>query len=379
MSQILVTQELDPDADERSFRVGAIQLGDIRLEGPDDQAFYQTEVDLRATEGILLRVVAGVDVENRRAVWIITALDPDTGDIMTDPRFGLLHTDRTTQDRQGSVAYEIIPNPASATGCTDRRCRDDHVRHQFADGYAAHFQHARRDALRLVRSRVVQPDANVPVYNVSWSAQDESNGSGVRDFTVYVAEGSGPFGAWLTATRDTTAVYVGESGKTYRFAVQATDNVGNVEFVGELYSAVTTQPATILLPLPPGEGWGEGGTGDLFDGQDQPLFPFDFIDPDYTARTFAWGFEDSGAGIGPRSIAFLPDGDVLITNGAARNALYRLSSEGGWAGTPLALNTSFPLYDIEVDRVGRVWATTGGGPLVQLDPNTGAVLAAVWS
>src|SRR6185369_6945257 len=83
----------------------------------------------------------------------------------------------------------------------------------------------------------------------------------------------------------------------------------------------------------------------------------------------------SGAGIGPRSIAFLPNGDVLITNGAGRNGLYRLSSAGGSVGAPVALNTSFPVYDIEVDRVGRLWATTGGGPLIQLDPNTGAVLA----
>ena len=44
-------------------------------------------------------------------------------------------------------------------------------------------------------------------------------------------------------------------------------------------------------------------------------------------------------------------------------------------GTPLAIETEFPIYDLAVDSQGRVWATTGGGPLVQLDPANGHILA----
>ena len=107
----------------------------------------------------------------------------------------------------------------------------------------------------------------------------------------------------------------------------------------------------------------------------EPQVPFSFVNPDYNVRTFAYGFADSGAGIGPRGIAFLPNGDVLISNGAARNSLYRLSDQGGAIGNPVAIETEFPIYDMAVDTQGRVWATTGGGPLVRLDPATGAVLA----
>ncbi|MEO7319066.1 MAG: hypothetical protein ABIZ56_08775 [Chthoniobacteraceae bacterium] len=115
--------------------------------------------------------------------------------------------------------------------------------------------------------------------------------------------------------------------------------------------------------------------GPLLPAADAPTLPFSYINPSFSVRTFAYGLEDSGAGIGPRGIVFLPNGDVLISNGAARNSLYRLSAAGGEVGAPIALNTSFPIYDLALDSQGRVWATTGGGPLVRLDPNTGAVLA----
>ena len=33
-----------------------------------------------------------------------------------------------------------------------------------------------------------------------------------------------------------------------------------------------------------------------------------------------------------------------------------------------------PIYDMTFDQYGELWATTGGGPLEQLDPNTGQVV-----
>src|SRR5262249_9691180 len=43
-------------------------------------------------------------------------------------------------------------------------------------------------------------------------------------------------------------------------------------------------------------------------------------------------------------------------------------------GAPLATLPQ-PIYALAFDSSGRLWATTGGGPLLQLDPSTGAVLA----
>ena len=33
-----------------------------------------------------------------------------------------------------------------------------------------------------------------------------------------------------------------------------------------------------------------------------------------------------------------------------------------------------PIYDMAFDDVGRLWATTGGGPLVLIDPSNGRII-----
>jgi hypothetical protein len=51
----------------------------------------------------------------------------------------------------------------------------------------------------------------------------------------------------------------------------------------------------------------------------------------------------------------------------------RFSRDGGVAGSIATL--TIPVFDLAFDTEGRLWAATGGGPLLQLDPITGAVLA----
>ena len=67
------------------------------------------------------------------------------------------------------------------------------------------------------------------------------------------------------------------------------------------------------------------------------------------------------------AIAARADGSVLASGGAGRNQLFAFGLEGGEAGNSLA-NLPYPVFDLAFDAAGRLWATTGGGPLLQLDP-----------
>ena len=70
----------------------------------------------------------------------------------------------------------------------------------------------------------------------------------------------------------------------------------------------------------------------------------------------------------PMAIAESPDGDDPRSAAApTRGWIYRFASEGGDVRTPWA-EDSYPIFNLAFEGRGRLWATTGGGPLLELDP-----------
>ena len=69
-----------------------------------------------------------------------------------------------------------------------------------------------------------------PAIPVSWDGHDENGaGSGIASYDIYVSDNGGLYQLWLNSTTETSAVFPGEGGHTYRFYSRATDNVGHVE------------------------------------------------------------------------------------------------------------------------------------------------------
>ena len=84
---------------------------------------------------------------------------------------------------------------------------------------------------------------------------------------------------------------------------------------------------------------------------------------------FATGITQSHANIGPMAILTLPDSSVIASGGLNRGSLFKFGPQGGAAGDPI-VTLPFPIFDLARDPQGRIWAATGGGPLLQLDPVT---------
>ena len=92
----------------------------------------------------------------------------------------------------------------------------------------------------------------------------------------------------------------------------------------------------------------------------------------FSAKAFAWNIPSSHGGIGPMAIAETPDGQLIVSGGPGRSSLYRFPVSGGRAETPW-VELDHPVFNLAFDRAGRLWATTGGGPLLELDPASGRV------
>ena len=389
VGQIRIVSQLDPNLDPRSFRLGDLQIGDLQVHIPDTVGSFQGDFDFTQTKGFILRVSAGIDIQSGTITWLLQAIDPTTGEVEQDPTRGLLAPGGSTQ---GFVSFTVQPMAGLATGTSvsaQARVLFDSAAPQDTNTVTSTV-----DSTAPATTLSATPIAlGMPVYQVQWTATDDIGGSGVKGVTVYVSEDGGDWQIWLDQTTATSGLYQGQAGHTYQFLALATDNAGNQESppsglslpsdgsqvnLGGLpaVSGTTTDLGTPPQPSP------QPSTNPLFT-QAQQAVPaptsatrpteFQTVLRPFTGESFATGFVQSGANIGPVAIVVFPDGSALVSGGPDRDQLFSFTAEGGQATTPLATEP-YPIYDMALDASGRLWATTGGGPLVQLDPQTGAVL-----
>ncbi len=90
---------------------------------------------------------------------------------------------------------------------------------------------------------------------MSWAGQDDSGGSGIATYSVFVSDNGGAFQPWVTNTTATSATFTGSDGHTYGFYSVATDNAGNVQPTPSSAQATTTlqaiPPSSSVAALPP--------------------------------------------------------------------------------------------------------------------------------
>jgi len=84
---------------------------------------------------------------------------------------------------------------------------------------------------------------------VSWSGDDQTDGSGIANYDVFVSANDGDYELWLARTPCTLGVYPGAESITYSFYSLAYDNVCNIESKAALAEATTTTPDADGNPL----------------------------------------------------------------------------------------------------------------------------------
>jgi hypothetical protein len=113
---VTITQALDDDLDETTFRLGDFGWGPWQFDVPENRAFYSERVDLRDHGGFFVDVAAGIDVAARQAFWSLITIDPATGDVPADPLSGFLPINNAMAAGQGFVSYEINSKESVLTG-----------------------------------------------------------------------------------------------------------------------------------------------------------------------------------------------------------------------------------------------------------------------
>ncbi|MCA9049815.1 MAG: hypothetical protein KDA89_13860, partial [Planctomycetaceae bacterium] len=394
VSEVRILVPIDPSLDPYSFGLGGITIGDLQISIPAGRALFSGDYDFSESRGFVLRVSAGIDLYQQSgpvATWTLQAINPTTGQVI-DPAHGPL---LTGDFPAGSVSWQLqaAADPAPGTEVQTTAA----VRFNSFDTYESLPVSVSVDGTAPVSSlNVTRISEAQNTFEVRWNAFEENDGSGFRHITIYMAADGGDFKIWKSQVTDPSGadVFFGEPDVSYEFLALATDYAGNRETpkfganvaddgsgadVGSLPTFDQSTPVDLGPRADPAAGL---ITNPLFTlAQQQLAEPTDPVHPaefastvaPFASQMFAADFGNSGAGIGPTAIVELPTGGYLIAGGFNRGQLYRFDSSGQ-GGFLNGLNV--PVYGMEFDPVGRLWATTGGGPLVQLDPDSGAAIAA---
>ena len=387
--ELRIVTTLDEALDARSFRLGGLTLGDLSVAVPDGRLVYQTDIDLTGSRGFVLRVSAGIDLDSRTATWLVQAIDPETGELLegNGPE-GLLRPGEA-----GAVHYTVDAGAEAETGTLvsaearvllDVAAPEDTV----PFGY-------RLDQGAPVTTYDARRIPGTDDHRVTWTAVDDAGGSGVRDANIYVSLDGGDFRIVDRANTSGEFVYTAPAGATVDVLVLARDLAGNRDAVppglsgqGDLGQEAVDLGGDVVTgtteeaPLPPAEGVAESPQNALFlealEGVPATISP---LRPGaYAAAVAPFAFEafvdsiaGSQGGIGALAVLGLEDGSVVWSGGPDRAWLYRADAQGAGGEAPFA-RLDVPVYDLAQGPDGRVWATTGGGALIELDLDTGAVL-----
>ncbi len=236
-----------------------------------------------------------------------------------------------------------------------------------------------------------------PNYQVTWNSTDDAGGSGVAYVTLYVSEDGGGYQIWQdqVTMASGTMIYQGQAGHTYTFLALATDVAGNHELppagtnapqdtttvnLGALPTVPSTTPPNFGIPPAPTV---QPSTNPLFTQAQQgvPAAPpasnpseFMTVLEPFQAQSFATGVRPERRhsrpdGAGPGARRQLPGQWRRV----ARTSCSTSRRMAGPAGNPLA-TLPYQIFALAFDSEGHLWAATGGGPLLQLDPSTGAIV-----
>ena len=147
------------------------------------------------------------------------------------PGEGFLPPDNTSDAGEGFVTYTVAPKSTDTTGTLIDAKATVTFQAGLPDQSSLDTAPISNtiDAGAPTSSVAALPASSPSIFTVLWSGHDDTGGSGIASFDIFVSDNGGPFTAWLTGTQTTSATYTGQDGHTYAFYSVATDNVGHVQ------------------------------------------------------------------------------------------------------------------------------------------------------
>jgi parallel beta-helix repeat protein len=224
---IMITDELDANLDWSTFHLEELGFNNtvaFMTDGsPGVIQSYSTQVNV-PTDPNPVNVSAWLDVSSGLITWEMESVDPVTGGWPEDPFAGLLPPNDDQHSGEGYAIYSILPKQGLANG--DDINNEATIVFDVNEPILTNIVTNTIDLLAPTSSvDALPPTTTSTSFTITWSG-DDSGGSGIASFDVYLSDDSGPFVAWQMGITETQAIFTGTIDHTYGFYSVATDNVG---------------------------------------------------------------------------------------------------------------------------------------------------------
>ena len=256
---------MNDNLDLNTFALSEIAFGDTIIVIPPDSQHYQTTVPMTFNGKTFdVQIEAGLESKTGVLYTVFQSIVPNT-ELPPDVLTGFLPPEDGTGRGLGHISYVIRPKSTLPTGTQIRNVAlitfdsnppiatnqmDPHDPSRGTDPF--------KETLNTIDAGVPTssvnslPGQSSSTFTVNWTGVDDSGGSGIATYSVFVSDNNGPFIAFVLGSTATTAVYTGTDGHTYAFYSVATDNVGHVEARPPAFDAQTLVVGTpwknVLFP-----------------------------------------------------------------------------------------------------------------------------------
>ena len=240
--KVKITDKLDADLDWESFSFGDINVAGETIDIPEgsSEISLTTRISVEPWDGepeaeeVDLEINASFNSTTGIAEWEFVGRNITTGE-PTD----FLVPNKNPPKGEGWVCFSVKPKMDLTTGTE--------IRNKATIVFDVNPPMDTPEVFNTIDSD--PPESWVePLpekqdsweFEVRWNGTD--NGSGIKDYSIYVSIDDMPYEPWIMYTANTSATFVGEPGHTYTFYSIARDNVGNTEEGPDEPDAITAIP-----------------------------------------------------------------------------------------------------------------------------------------
>ncbi len=226
---VLILDTLDLNVfDLSTFQLGFFSIGDSIIYIPRGLKSYETDVDLRPKNDIIVRIKITLDEQSGIVKWEFNSIDPLTLLSSTlNPTAGFLPPNKETPQGEGAVMYSIKAKNSIQNGSEIKN--KAYIYFDTNEPIITNEWINKSDNIQPTSrvDSVVSKFINDSTIVINWSGKDL--GSGIMFYDVFANINGGNFSPLVSSTSDTSLVFSGKLNSTYSFYSIARDSANNIE------------------------------------------------------------------------------------------------------------------------------------------------------